>query len=203
MVRVSRKYMTSSEAELIDKWILILLSVNNNEPIKGRIRFTKDFFLIAEKYLPRLYKISEFYPYHFGPYSTRFAQRVNQLRYNNFISAKLINRDWEYSITKEGIEKISSSLDIVLDELIRNIENIKQKNKNLSLKQILKELYLDYPNFAKRAIKRKEYLREKINLDELEKVDDGTGFIASFPSQEKEIELRGKAAKLFLKLLSE
>lgn len=203
MVKKSQKYMKSEEAELIDKWIIILLSSDNNAPIKGRIRFTKDFFLIAEKFLHDLYNASEFYPYHFGPYSTRFGVRVNNLRKNNLIQAKLVNQDWEYSLTEKGIKLVNFLIEDIPEDLLKNIENIKTKNKSLPLKQILKDLYIDYPNFAKRSIKKVEYSREKTNLSRFEKIKDGPGFVAPFALGEREIELKGKAAKIFLKLLSE
>jgi len=203
MVRKSRKEMKLEEAQLIDKWILILLLTDNNSPIKGRIRFTKDFFLIAEKFLPDLFDASEFYAYHFGPYSTRFGVRVNDLRKNNIIQSKLVNQDWEYSLTQKGIELAKSLLKDITIDLKVNIENIKVKNKALPLKQLLKELYIDYPNFSKRAIKKAEYSREKINLSRFEKINDGSGFVAPFALGEREIELKSKAAKKFLKLISE
>ena len=203
MVKKSKKDMTSEEAELIDKWILVLLYTNNNDPIKGRIRFAKDFFLIAEKFLPDLYSSSEFYPYHFGPYSTRFGVRVNSLRRNNLIQSKLVNQDWEYSLTEEGTQLANPFIKDIAGDLLSKIGNIKNKNKNLSLKNLLKDLYIDYPNFAKRAVRKTEFSLEKVNLTNYEKIDDGPGFVASFSSGEREIELKGKAAKHFLKLISE
>jgi len=203
MVKKSKKEMKPEEAELIDKWILILLNSNNNDPIKGRIRFAKDFFLIAEKYLPELYQISEFYPYHFGPYSTRFGVRVNNLRINNFMQSKLVNQDWEYSLTEKGIQLADTYIKEIAEDLLNKIGNIKKKNKKLKLKALLKDMYIDYPNFAKRAVRKVEFSSEKVNLANFEKIDDGPGFVASFNSGQREIELKGKAAKLFLKLISE
>ena len=195
--------MKPEEAKLIDKWIIILLSSNNNDPIKGRIRFTKDFFLIAEKYLTDLYKASEFYPYHFGPYSTRFAVRVNNLIKRNIIQVKLVNQDLKYLLTEEGIQLAKSLRENITEESLKNIKFIKNKNKNLQLKQLLKEIYIDYPRFAKRALKKVEYSQEQVDLSNFEKINDGSGFVAPFSLGEREIELKGKAAKYFLKLISE
>lgn len=89
------------------------------------------------------------------------------------------------------------------ENLLMKVCKIKEKNKNLKLRELLKEIYLDYPSFAKRAIKKSKYLQEKVNLGDFDFIDDGPGFIAPFKSKEREISLKGKAAKLFLKLLSE
>jgi len=195
--------MNTNQAALIDKWIIVLLASNNNDPIKGRIRFTKDFFLIAKKFLPDLYEICQFYPYHFGPYSTRFAERVNVLKHEEIIQARLKYQDWEYYLSDSGCNIASEFIKDIDQNLLFKVSKIKEKNKNLKLRELLKELYLDYPYFAKKAVKRSEYLLEKVNLEDYDFIDDGPGFIASFKSKEREIKLKDEAAKLFLKLLSE
>lgn len=94
MIKRSTRKMNEKQAALIDKWLIVLLASNSNDPIKGRIRFIKDFFLIAKKYLPDLYEACQFYPYYFEPYSTRFAERVNVLKHKKIIQARLKNQDW-------------------------------------------------------------------------------------------------------------
>jgi len=61
--------------------------------------------LIAKKHFPNLYEHSQFYPYHFGPYSTRFAVRVNQLKDDQIISASYTGRNWIYSLSDKGIKR--------------------------------------------------------------------------------------------------
>ena len=203
MVQTSTRKMNPEEAELIDKWIFVLLAANNNEGIRGRIRFIKDFFLVAKKFVPDLFEVSQFYPYHFGPYSTRFGVRVNELRNTGLIQAELVGKDWEYVLTEDGRQKATSASNDVAGDLSQSIQTIKVKNRDLSLRDLLKEIYLDYPEYAKRAIRKGEISRERVDLASLPQIDDGPGFVASADPEEREIDLKGKAARLFLHLISD
>jgi len=203
MVKRSRIEMSQEEADLIDKWLYLLLAANNNEPIRGRVRLMKEFFLFSINYDKKLFNIAEFYPYHFGPYSTRVAARINVLKSIKHIKAEYKNQDWEYSLNEEGLIKANDFKNNVSNIKLNALVNIKENNKRLSLKDLLKEIYIDYPEYSSRSIIRKEIIKEKINTDKLIIIDDGPGFVSSIPSGDIEIELKEKAAKRYLKLISE
>lgn len=195
--------MSEYEANLIDDWIIILLAVNNFNPIRGRIRFIKNFFLFSINYFSELFEISQFYSYHFGPYSTRFAERVNQLKNQEIIQANYINKDWEYSLTEKGKIKFGPLSKSIQQELIDQTSKIKEKTYKLTLKQLLKEIYTEYPIFAVRSVIRNDIIKEKVNIESLQKIDDSSGFISSTSFQQNIIELKSEASKVFLKLISE
>lgn len=203
MVKKSRVDMNQKEADLIDKWIYLLLATNNNEPIKGRVRFMKEFFLFAKNHHKELFEIAEFYPYHFGPYSTRVAVRMNILKSHEYIKAEYKGQDWNYSLTKEGLNRADISKEGISNDGLNALINIKEKNRKLSLKGLLKEIYVDYPEYASRSIIKGEVLKKKINSKKLIVIDDGPGFVSSIPLEENEIRLKEKAAKRFLELISD
>lgn len=203
MVKRSRIEMTKEEADLIDKWIIVLLSVNNNEPIRGRIRFIKEFFLYSVRYNKKLFKISEFYPYHFGPYSTRFAARVNYLKSMGYVTAEFSGQDWQYFLTEIGLEKKNKVFNNISSKTLEIIKNIKEKNRKLNLKELLKEIYFDYPEFTSRTIIKSDILEIKIKLEDLKVIDDGPGFVAPILPEDQEIVLKEKAARKFLELISD
>lgn len=202
MVKKSRIEMSQKEANLIDKWIYLLLATNNNEPIRGRVRFIKEFFLFSINHNKVLFKIAEFYPYHFGPYSTRVAFRINSLKTNELLGAEFKNQDWEYLLTEEGLNRAKESREGVSNENFEALINIKNKNKRLSLKDLLKEIYVEYPKYALRSIIKEKITKEKVEPKELIIIDDGPGFVSSIYLNEEEIELKEEAAKRFLKLIS-
>ncbi len=202
MVKKSRIEMNQEEADLIDKWIFLLLAANNNEPIKGRVRFMKEFFLFAINHNKKLFDISEFYPYHFGPYSTRVAFRMNFLKTNELIGAEFKNQDWEYFLTEEGLYNAKKSYEETSNESLDALGIIKNNNKRLSLKDLLKEIYVDYPKYALRSIIKEEITKEKIKPEDLIVIDDGPGFVSSVSLEEEEIELKEEAAKRYLELIS-
>ncbi|MCG3256408.1 MAG: hypothetical protein KAU62_09995 [Candidatus Heimdallarchaeota archaeon] len=199
----STRDMSTKEAAIIDKWIYALLLSNNNEPIKGRIRFTKEFFLIAIEHVPELLEASQFFAHHFGPYSTRFAERVNQLKKSQqHITAIYKNGDWEYTLTPLGLEVANRQTEGIGIELQKTISNIKSRNKKLSLKELLKEIYLHYSKYAERAPFHEDVILEKVKLSDLQIINDGPDAVVYVPPDE-EISLKGKAAENLLKILSE
>ena len=202
MVKKSRIEMNQEEADLIDKWIFLLLAANNNEPIKGRVRFMKEFFLFAVNHNKELFDISEFYPYHFGPYSTRVAFRMNSLKTNELIGVEFKNQDWEYFLTEKGLDKAEKSCEETINENLGALSIIKNNNKRLSLKDLLKEIYVDYPKYALRSIIKEDITKEKIKPENLIIIDDGPGFVSSVSLEEEEIELKEEAAKRYLELIS-
>lgn len=202
MVKKSRIEMSQEEADLIDKWIYFLLAANNNDPIRGRVRFMKEFFLFSINHNKELFKIAEFYAYLFGPYSTRVAFRMNSLKTNELIGVEFKNQDWGYLLTEEGLDRAEELREGVTYEILKALINIKNYNKRLSLKDLLKEIYVDYPKYALRSIIKEEITKEKIEPENLIIIDDGPGFVSSISLEEEEIELKEEAAKRYLKLIS-
>ena len=203
MVKKSRIEMNQEEADLIDKYIYLLLAANKNEPIKGRVRFMKEIFLFSINHDKKLFEIAEFYPYHFGPYSTRVAVRMNFLKSNGYIEPDYKNQDWEYSLTEEVLNRANESREGVSNKKLDALRNIKDNNKRMSLKELLKEIYIDYPKYALRSIIKEDITKEKIEPKELIIIDDGPGFVSSISLEEEEFELKDNAAKQFLKLISD
>ena len=63
---------------------------------------------------------------------------------------------FNYFISGKGIQSTNSFIKEISEDLIKNVENIK-KNKN-------KNLIINYPKFAKYAVRKAEYSRKrKIN----------------------------------------
>ena len=70
------------------------------------------------------------------------------------------------------------------------------------MKNLLKEIYVDYPKYALRSIIKEEITKEKIKPEDLIMIDDGPGFVSSVSLEEEEIELKEEAAKRYLELIS-
>ena len=198
MVKISR-----SDSELIDKWIVILLGVDKYAPIKDRIRLIKDMFLLSQKYVPQLSKASNFYPYHFGPYSTRVAKRVNVLKNSEgVVCQNSKDGTWIYSLTEKGREKFLEVSKEIDGDLLKKVATIKARLQKSTVKKILHEIYTDYPEFAQESIVKDRVIK-RVELSDLEKIDDSGGIIHSELDEEGEYVLSSKALKNILKIISE
>ncbi|MFW9948479.1 MAG: hypothetical protein ACFFDX_16760, partial [Candidatus Odinarchaeota archaeon] len=121
---------------------------------------------------------------------------------NELIEAEFKNQDWEYFLTEEGLDKAKKSYEGSSNENLEALSIIKNNNKRLSLKDLLKEIYVDYPKYALRSIIKEEITKEKIKPENLIVIDDGPGFVSSVSLDEEEIELKEEAAKRYLELIS-
>ena len=115
----------------------------------------------------------------------------------------MANQEWEYSLTKKGLNRAIELREGVSNKKLNALRNIKDNNKRMSLKELLKEIYIDYPKYALRSIIKEDITKEKIEPKELIIIDDGPGFVSSISLEEEEFELKDNAAKQFLKLISD
>lgn len=202
MAQKSTKKMSKEENEAIKKWIYLMLSADNNSTIKGKIRLTKEFFLITKKLAPNIFEISQFYPHHFGPYSTRFAVCVNELIEENHIALDYKSGDFSYSLTPRSRSIAKEHKSSITDVEMHEIDDIKVKSNSQSLKSILKEIYTEFPKYALRSVIREDIVVKKINLADMKKVDDGPGFVSSDLDDTNKLVLKGEAAKRFMEIIS-
>ncbi|UJG44472.1 MAG: hypothetical protein K9W46_04655 [Candidatus Heimdallarchaeum endolithica] len=202
MNQKATKNMSEEENKMIKKWIYLMLAADNNSSIKGKVRITKEFFLITKQLAPEVFKAAQFYPYHFGPYSTRFAVCVNELIKSNHINILYKSGDYHYELSKKGLVEAKKYLKTIPKKEKQVIDDIKKKSKSQSLKSMLKEIYEKYPKYTVRSVIKADLDTKKVNLDSVEKVDDNSGFVSSDMKHERDIVLKGEAAKRFLEIIS-
>ena len=203
MVKKSNIEMTKEEQEIIDNFIFLLLWVNDNDPIKGRVRFIKEFFVFAKKYNEELYQAAEFFAYYFGPYSVRLAFRINKLKSQGYIKPIYKNMDWYYSLSDEGLKLARILANQVEQSTLEKMAQIKSENRDLNIKNLLKEIYINYPEFTGRSLIKDKIIKLKIDPRNLLKINDGYGFVAPISQEEKEIVLKGNAAQKYFNLISD
>ena len=93
-------------------YLLILLYLNDKEPIRGAVRLTKMMFLFNEQIVPALKnkglhseKLPDFIPYNYGPFSKELYEQVEFFSGINFIQVKDLYEDEEMSNIDNIVEK--------------------------------------------------------------------------------------------------
>lgn len=93
-------------------YLLILLYLNNKEPIRGAVRLTKMMFLFKEQIVPALKQkgldsenLPEFIAYNFGPFSKDLYDQIELFSGINFIKVKDLNELNEVSRIDNIVEK--------------------------------------------------------------------------------------------------
>ena len=197
-VRTPTMNMADQEVALIDHLIILLLGANDNDPIVGRIRFIKGYFIISEKHFRGTYAISEFYPNRFGPSSKRLGIRVNKLKDDGIILASSKGNEWYYYLSDIGRKDFEKLWKEVPEDKKKGIMCTKSRFAKATNKDVLKEVYEGYPQFAHNELLR-DIVKCSVDLSKYEKIDD-SGYIANSEELEsrQEIEIKGDAAKKLL-----
>lgn len=92
-------------------YLLLLLYLNDKEPIKGAVRLTKMMFLFGQQIVPTLKekglesdKLPEFFSYNYGPFSKDLYQQVDLFKNIGFIDVEDVHSDDDLLIVDNMIE---------------------------------------------------------------------------------------------------
>lgn len=139
----------------IQKMALLLLSSKNKEPIKGKLWYQKEMFLLAQNN-EDLKCESNFEPDFMGPYSENADEELEQLQLSDLIEYERSH----IKLTASGL-KISEELKKKADpKLIEMIEEFKDLFNDLNQDELLAFIYFSYPNTVSESVKI-ELLRPK------------------------------------------
>jgi len=138
-------------------WILLLLYAKGKEesfcePIRGRIKLMKELFVLGQTIKPsNFYK---FVPYLYGPCSFELYEDLETLTQERLVDIFDEYRDGHglYSLTKEGTEKSKKIFDSLDKAISDKINQIKGELNQLSFLDLLKKIYKEYPDFAKKSM---------------------------------------------------
>lgn len=159
---------------LTQKYSILLLSANDNQPIKGELWFQKELFLVAEN-IPKLEDETEFEEYLLGPYSENADAELEQLR-----TEGIIERNGKIKLTPLGKE-VAKKLEVrASTETKAIVSDMKSFLNDLSEDELLGFIYFSYPEMT-------------IESEKFEEIKAKRGEIAVSLYRKKKVSL-GKAA---------
>ena len=174
------------DLSLTQKITVLLYGANNSEPIKGKLWFQKELFLIS-KAIPELEEEAEFESDFMGPYSELADEQADRLRIE-----QILNSD-QKQLTPLG-QKIEQQTE---QEFGANVKSLIQEMKaflnDLPKDELLGFIYYSYPDmrvdsleFDRISLKRKEIA---INLFKKRKVSLGKAAAVAGLTQEELIDI--------------
>ncbi|MDP3026708.1 MAG: hypothetical protein Q8N63_03295, partial [Nanoarchaeota archaeon] len=89
--------MESEDFSEVEKYLLLLLSADSNQPIPGKLWYQKELFMLS-KNIPELEEETDFEPYFWGPYSELAEEEMEELRKLDLV--EMINTS--YKLTPKG-----------------------------------------------------------------------------------------------------
>lgn len=138
--------------------ILELLKVNDEKPVKGKVAFQKEMFLISN-YIDKVNEWAEFGPHFLGPYS-----EISEVSMDNLVSMDLVEKEegYTYKITSSGIRELGLKQDIFSSEEKEAIADFKEFISNLTDDEILLFVYASYPDFTIESIEYQRIMKSRV-----------------------------------------
>lgn len=150
---------TAEDLSLLSIAILELLKVDDEKPIKGKIAFQKEMFLVSN-YIDKVNEQAEFVPHFFGPYSEASEISMDILVSMNFVGIE--EDDDTYRITPSGIKVLELRQDVFSQEEKEAIADFKKFIGSLTDDEILLFIYSSYPEFTIEASQYRRIMKSRV-----------------------------------------
>jgi len=140
----------------IKKYLILLLSSNNSEPINGKMWYQKELFILA-KNDETLSEESGFEPYFWGPYSELAESEMDEL-----VQLGLVKSEGsKYVLTGFGKEAAAKLGDQVPKHEKELVDDIKQLLNDFSKDELLLFLYVSYPEMCEDAVELRSLIAKR------------------------------------------
>ena len=155
----------------LQKYIVLLLSANNNEPIKGKTWFQKELFLIA-KNIKEVSEEASFNSDFYGPYSENAKEQLAELELDEVV----VKDGSVVSISKLGSQIAQKLEPKTPKQRLEMISEFKSLLNDLNEDEVLTFIYFTFQEFTEESLvldkimkNRKQvalklYKKEKISL---------------------------------------
>ena len=157
------------EMSNLQKYIVLLLHANDNEPIKGNTWFQKELVLIAEN-VEEIGEEASFDSDMYGPWSENAKEQLEDLEMDEVVS-KEGNKIWLSPLGKKIAARLQKE---VPEEHIEMISDFKELLNDLPDEEVLTLIYFTFPKFTEESLVKekieKNRLKTAISLYKKEKI---------------------------------
>jgi uncharacterized protein YwgA len=141
------------------KYTLLLLSANNYEPVRGKLWFQKELFLLA-KNSDELAEQADFEADFMGPYSESADEELEQLEF-----AKVVEKEGnKLKLTGLGRDIAEILEKNTSDEEKEMIEDFKSELNDLTEDELLGFIYFTFPEMTRESVKFEKIKPKRMNI---------------------------------------
>lgn len=140
----------------IKRYLMLLLSSNNDEPINGKMWYQKELFILS-KNDEALFDESGFEPYFWGPYSELAESEMDELVQLGLVE----NEGSKYVLTHFGKEEAGKLIRSVPRQEKELVDDIKQFLNDFSKDELLLFIYVSYPEMCEDAVELRDVIRKR------------------------------------------
>jgi len=167
----------ASRLNIVQKYALLLAGANEGEPIKGKLWWQKEMFLI-EKNVPRLADELDFEPALMGPMSEALEWQIDQLESVGLIELEGHN----FKLTDLGNSCLETLMGEFGHDQVSMVSELKAFLNDLSKDELLAVVYFLYPDMniesqelrnlipKRRDIAVRLFFKKKLGIEKASKV---------------------------------
>lgn len=143
----------------VKKNLLLLLSAKSNEPIRGKLWYQKELFLVS-KNNEELAEEAYFESYFWGPYSELAESEMEEL-----IKLGIVREvGFKYELTDRGRDIANSVSKKCSEDEKELIEDVKEFLNNLAKDELLLFIYVSYPEMDEDAVECEQILPKRKDI---------------------------------------
>lgn len=135
-------------------WVLVFLSLNNNQKICGKPMFNKLLFTADKDFLSgQLDGVFRFQPHMNGPYTRKFDTTITSLLKKDYIemNEKESTEGYvrvEYTLTAKGVVKANTALKQLDTAIVNQLKKLKATFIKKGYSNVLRQVYEKYPEYT-------------------------------------------------------
>jgi len=135
-------------------WLLIYLYLSSKSPLIDPIRIMKGLFLFKMELKEKLKEFYNFVPYLYGPCSFEIYDDLLKLRLDGLVDelSQPFSRWSYYRLLGRGQGIAEELKNNAPSDLVTKLEAIKVRVTSLSFQNLLREIYRDYPEYARSSV---------------------------------------------------
>ena len=179
------------EMSNLQKYMVLLLQANDNDPIRGSTWFQKEMFLIAEN-VEDVGGEASFDSDMYGPWSENAEEQLEELEMDEVVSKKG-NKMWLSPLGEKIAVKLQKE---VPESHVEMISDFKELLNDLSAEEVLTFIYYTFPEFTEDSLVKDRIERDRsktaIGLYKKEKISLQRSAEISGINLEKFVRLVGK-----------
>jgi predicted HTH domain antitoxin len=154
---MSEKRRIEDDLSLTQKVAILLIGANSFQPVRGKLWFQKELFLIAQN-ISKLAEEADFESDFIGPYSEIADEELEQLQREGIVSKEKVE------LTPLGREVANRLRGQVPSEIDTLISEMKRFLNNLTKEELLGFIYYSYPKMRIESVEFAEIDKNRVQI---------------------------------------
>lgn len=154
---MSEKRRVEDDLSLVQKVSILLIGANSFQPVRGKLWYQKELFLIAQN-IRKLAEEADFESDFIGPYSEIADEELDQLKREGIVSKEKVE------LTPLGRDVANRLQGQTPPQILELISEMKRFLNNLTKEELLGFIYYSYPKMRIESVEFAEIDKNRVQI---------------------------------------